>query len=743
MESTTDLCRACWHRQAASSTDGSRGRNEADPAEELRSEKLVGRGRYALIEELGRGGMGVVWLAVDNELSKAGDESLVALKFPHVSVRNHPDALAMLRAEVLNSRRLRHPNIVSLYDFCSVLGEPPFICMEYVDGMNLHAMVQASSTRALPWREFLPIASQLCEALDYAHREGIIHRDIKPSNVILNSRRQPKLSDFGVARIFVNANPGSPDLTQPRGTLAYMGPQQLRGEKPSPLDDIYSLGVTLYELLTGTTPFQPCDAESLEYSFEHERLTPIPTRLAHLGIDNQVPRGVAVAICALLAADTRERPRTIRPLLNRFKSIQESSPIPQPSVPPRRAPDDSQTHDEPPPRWPESPRRRISLGWLLPLSLLLIAVGYFVHYRFPQGFESETISEKKKLVKQKQPGDPETPPDGGAVINDPAARPPAAAGAVNQTNSPSRKESLKNDSSNGPLVATKQPSKPRPPEPQFWSAQIITEPPGKTVKESRAIGPEEPATWRTVLQKQYWTNSLGMIFVPVGDVWVSIWETRVRDFREYVLNMGRSAESATGKVSLKNKPDYPVTMVTLEQAKMFCVWLWQRELGERPRRSYRLPTDREWSMAVGLVQENGETPRLRGEQFTNGYPWGDQWPPQRAGNYASLENRILGEKDYADGYPELAPVGSFPPNSQGIYDLGGNVWEWCNEKYDPNAKDSATRGFYVLRGASWREFQRGILRSNYRLPSAPNNTQGNFGFRCVVDFEPGSHSQTR
>jgi len=402
----------------------------------------------------------------------------------------------------------------------------------------------------------------------------------------------------------------------------------------------------------------------------------------------------------------------------------------------------------------------------LALPLLLIAAVYFSNHRLPQG---------SKEVTQRKSGNQPTFPDDGTNI--PEAGSKVVTGAANQTNSPTQKETPKNDSSNGLVTDKKTPSKPGRPEPQFWSTQIITEPPGakvivddteigqtpcslekkqrgkihyrlsllgyKTVEESRTIGPGEPATWTIVLQKQAWTNSLGMEFVLVGGVWVSIWETRVRDFHKYVLDRGRSAGSVAGRVSLIKHEDYPATMVTLQQARDFCAWLSQMEFSRRPRPSYRLPTDREWSTAVGLVPENGVSPRLRGEQYANVYPWGDQWPPRRAGNYASFENRILGEKGYKDGYPELAPVGSFPPNSQGIYDLGGNVWEWCDEEYDRDAKEPATRGFYVLRGASWREFQRAILRSNYRLPSAPDSTQENVGFRCVMVFEPGFHTQSR
>jgi len=143
-------------------------------ASEFCAGDLVGAGRFVLVRHLGEGGMGVVWMAMDRELSKSGQDSPVALKFLSPDIVSDPRALDMMRAEVLNSRRLHHHHIVGLYELYLLAGEPPFVCMEFVDGENLHHIASAQPGGVLRWGQLAPLARQLCEGLDYAHREGVI-----------------------------------------------------------------------------------------------------------------------------------------------------------------------------------------------------------------------------------------------------------------------------------------------------------------------------------------------------------------------------------------------------------------------------------------------------------------------------------------------------------------------------------------------------------------------------------------
>ena len=183
----------------------------------------------------------------------------------------------------------------------------------------------------------------------------------------------------------------------------------------------------------------------------------------------------------------------------------------------------------------------------------------------------------------------------------------------------------------------------------------------------------------------------------------------------------------------KNGPDYPVEMVSWDDAKEFCRQL-TAGLPDKLKGqfAFRLPTDAEWSVAVGLPQENGSTPKEKNEQIKDVYPWGTQWPPPSgAGNYADKACKqkypdIPVIEGYADGYADTAPVGSFKPNQFGLYDLSGNVWEWCEDWYD---SDQKYRG---LRGGSWNGGGPRLLLSSFRGVSTPVNRGENVGFRVVL-----------
>lgn len=227
-------------------------------------------------------------------------------------------------------------------------------------------------------------------------------------------------------------------------------------------------------------------------------------------------------------------------------------------------------------------------------------------------------------------------------------------------------------------------------------------------------------------------NSLGMKFVPVGDVLFSIWETRRRDFEQFVDETGHGGVSDWRSPGFEQGPDHPVVNVTWEDAMAFCKWLTEKDRASgiiSDTEYYRLPTDREWSAAVGLPRERGETPESRDMDITGVYPWGTEWPPPNsAGNYTGMESTSdVHIPDFEDGYEWTSPVGSFSPNIHGLYDMGGNAWEWSMDWWN---KDQAQK---VLRGASW--YNGGLrlsLLSSCRICSAPDVTTDNYGFRTVL-----------
>jgi len=239
-------------------------------------------------------------------------------------------------------------------------------------------------------------------------------------------------------------------------------------------------------------------------------------------------------------------------------------------------------------------------------------------------------------------------------------------------------------------------------------------------------------------------NGLGMRFVPVPgtNVLFSVWETRVKDYQGFCDATGRSWE----KPRFQQTADHPAVNVSSEDAKAFCKWLSEKE-GKR----YRLPTDHEWSCAVGIGdRENADaTPKSKDMKIADVFPWGEQWPPPHdAGNYFGEECKTaagLAElkaagydvsswpviEGFNDGRVFTAAAGSFRPNGLGIYDLGGNVWEWCQDEYEPG---SASR---VLRGGSWIVVNRGFVLSSNRVDDAPDYRVGYFGFRAVVEAGSG------
>jgi len=231
-------------------------------------------------------------------------------------------------------------------------------------------------------------------------------------------------------------------------------------------------------------------------------------------------------------------------------------------------------------------------------------------------------------------------------------------------------------------------------------------------------------------------NSLGMKFVPLPGTRISmcVHETRRSDYAAYVsANPQADAswkDTRLGSLSAKAEDNHPVANVSWDDAKAFCAWLSQKEGLE-----YRLPTDQEWSLAVGIGDQEptGIEPEKLSGKIPGAYPWGTEWPPTKgAGNYADADckTQIPAEKiiaGYTDGFAITSPVMSFPPNAAGIYDLGGSLWEWCEDFYNQTHKD------HVLRGASWGSSAPQPLLSSFRGSQPSTRRWRCDGFRCVVD----------
>jgi serine/threonine-protein kinase len=220
-------------------------------------------GRYRIQRKLGAGGMADVYLAEDQELGRR-----VAIKILNGRHANDDQFIERFRREAKNAAALNHPNIVSIYD----RGEAEdtyYIAMEFLDGRTLKELIV--SRGAAPINVAIEYARQILSALRFAHRHGIVHRDIKPHNVLVDAEGRVKVTDFGIARA------GTSQMTETGsivGTAQYLSPEQARGGEVDPRSDLYSLGVVLYELLTGKTPF---DGETpVEIAMKHLSTAPKP-----------------------------------------------------------------------------------------------------------------------------------------------------------------------------------------------------------------------------------------------------------------------------------------------------------------------------------------------------------------------------------------------------------------------------------------------------------------------------------
>jgi serine/threonine protein kinase/formylglycine-generating enzyme required for sulfatase activity len=281
--------------------------------------------------------------------------------------------------------------------------------------------------------------------------------------------------------------------------------------------------------------------------------------------------------------------------------------------------------------------------------------------------------------------------------------------------------------------------------------QVVTETPSQQTK--APVGSHPPPQ-----PGKEWTNSLEMRFVPLGNFYISVFQTRVRDFEAFVRATGYDAVGGMSSAVTQNgfklnemswkapgfqqDPDYPVVGVSWEDANQFCAWLTRKERSEgiMPTfQSYRLPTDREWSRAVGIEHEAGNTPEERSGKIRGVYPWGDGFPPPNdIGNYAGSESRVATPeiwsviRGFHDAYPRTGPVSAFKVNARGLSCIGGNVWEWCMDKF------ANTMNWRTLRGGSWASSRAEELLSSYRRGYGPLFRCDDVGFRCVIATD-GAH----
>jgi serine/threonine protein kinase len=212
--------------------------------------------RYRLIEQIGSGGMAVIYKAQDLDLNR-----IVAVKVLRPSLVSDPEFLMRFRREAQAAANLSHPNIVTVHDVGQDGPKTHYIVMEYVAGQNLKKLIRARG--AFEVDPALGIIVEVCKGVGYAHRAGLVHCDIKPQNILVTPENSIKVVDFGIARAFSAARTGEEIEDVVWGSPHYFSPEQAAGEPPTPASDVYSIGVVLFELLTGRLPFTGQDYQEL------------------------------------------------------------------------------------------------------------------------------------------------------------------------------------------------------------------------------------------------------------------------------------------------------------------------------------------------------------------------------------------------------------------------------------------------------------------------------------------------
>lgn len=257
-------------------------------------EKLLNR-RYRLDHQQGSGGMAVIYKTTDLALGR-----IVAVKILRPSLTNDHSFLVRFRQEARNVANLSHPNIVTVHDVGQD-NNTHYIVMEYIDGANLKDIIREEAPLSIA--KALDLAIQICAGVGYAHRAGLVHADVKPQNILVTDNQKVKVTDFGIAQALAATQPQERQKVV-WGSPHYFSPEQAQGEYPTPASDVYSIGIVMFEMLTGRLPFVGTDQQALALA----HIRDAPPRISEL--NPQVPTDLERIVMKALAKDPNARHRS-------------------------------------------------------------------------------------------------------------------------------------------------------------------------------------------------------------------------------------------------------------------------------------------------------------------------------------------------------------------------------------------------------------------------------------------------
>lgn len=326
---------------------------------------------YRLVRLLGEGGMGSVYLAEDETLGRQ-----VAIKVVSAKLAAEAEARARFLREARSMATVEHPHIVRVYTF-GELGGRPFLVMEYVEGEVLSERIKL--TGKLGVDEALRIVRQVVEGLEAAWEKRIVHRDIKPSNILIDRRNQIRVADFGLAKpLHLSGDPTVSSQRYILGTPHYLSPEQARGRTADFRSDIYSLGIVLYEMLTGERPFAGTTPFDVVDKQIHEPLPPLKEKRP------DVPASVAQLLDRMTRKDPTERPDSYQAILQSIDALLGTRPAAQIPLPGARAPFVTKT--------------RFKAAALGALAIVLLPGAWFAWKGILRRQARPSIAEEKRLV---------------------------------------------------------------------------------------------------------------------------------------------------------------------------------------------------------------------------------------------------------------------------------------------------------------------------------------------------------
>jgi len=699
----------------------------------METERFSGQqiGRYRILEHIARGGMADVYLAEDVDLRRK-----VALKVMLETLSLEPEFVQRFRREAQTVARLDHTNIVQVFSTGLTPTNQPYIAMQFIEGGSLRERLAQLAERGklLTTEQALNIARQLALALSVAHRAHIVHRDLKPSNVLIKPDGTPVLVDLGIASVRSGEK-----LTQTGsllGTPSYMSPDQVRGLDLDGRSDIYSLGIILYEMLTGTRPFEAEESIAVLHKQVYEEAVPVRKRRPDVSLQTQY----VVETCMM--KDPAQRFQTAEQLISAIdqalEAEGEAGPNPMATQVLTRLSDSDLISRRQVVRVPTVERRakrRIPV-WVVATSLVLVAAVAAAIFLRPGDRESkgavigETITPiltntPSEVVAQQPPA---TPQEGSGEVSPPTST-PSLEPTSTSTSTPTQTAVVIDT----PSVKPSNTPTPPPPTPTESLPPLVT---GRDGMEMRLVPGGEFTMGSTpgqveqavALCKQ---NPDGdscaqtefVSEMPQHEVFISPFYMDVNEVTNLqygaCVNAGSCQPPQEGsgtyrKSAYYDRPQfsaYPVVWVSWFDARDYCAWAGKR-----------LPTEAEWEKAA-----RGDDGRI--------FPWGNQFSSDRA----NTQDR---------GSESIEPVGQYLSGASpyGILDMAGNVWEyvadWQDPNYyfnmpdrDPRGPNSSPSGERVLRGGSYANYQH-YARAANRGAVTPGSTTQFRGIRCVMDVSP-------